>query len=434
MVLSIEKLAAIAKPDEQIESNLATPYLNESDAVRGGNSVPFDVCVVGGCGHVGLPLSIAFALQGARVAILDVDHDSMARIARGEMPFIDAGGEERLREALASGNLVIGSDPQVIAQSDAIVLVVATPIDGHMSPSFNAVDDILKAYQGYFREVQILVLRSTLYPGTSARVFRWLLENGLNIDVAVCPERIAQGSGLREILTLPQIVSSFTPSGLTRARRLFGMLNEDLVEMKPIEAELAKLFSNAWRYIKFAVANQYYMICSDLGVDFDTIYHGMTHHYPRAADLPAPGFAAGPCLFKDTMQLVAFTKNHFWLGHAAMLVNEGLPQHVVNMLKRSRADLEAETVGILGMAFKAEVDDGRDSLSYKLKNLLELEARAVICSDPYLHEPGTVTADELVDQSDVIIIATPHNAYKQLDFRAKPVVDVWNLRGEGRSL
>jgi UDP-N-acetyl-D-mannosaminuronic acid dehydrogenase len=396
--------------------------------------VLFDVCVVGGCGHVGLPLSIAFALRGARVAILDIDRDAVAKIARGEMPFIEEGGEERLREALATGSLDIGSNPEVIAQSDAIVLVVVTPIDGHMSPSFQAIDDILKSYLSYFRDGQLLILRSTLYPGTSARVQRWLLENRLKIDVAVCPERIAQGFGLREIFSLPQIVSSFSASGLARVRKLFSVLTEDLVEMKPIEAEIAKLFCNAWRYIKFAVANQYYMISTELGVDFDAIYHGMTHNYPRAADLPAPGFAAGPCLFKDTMQLVAFTKNHFWLGHAAMLVNEGLPQHVVHLLKRSQGDIGAKTVGILGMAFKAEVDDGRDSLSYKLKNLLELEAHAVICSDPYLREPGLVAADELVNQSDIIVIATPHKAYKQLDFRAKPVVDVWNLRGEGRSL
>jgi UDP-N-acetyl-D-mannosaminuronic acid dehydrogenase len=396
--------------------------------------VGFDVCVVGGCGHVGLPLSIAFALQGARVAIFDVDRSAVTKIKRGEMPFIEEDGEKHLREAMATGKLAVESNPDVIAQSDAIVMVVGTPIDGHMSPSFQAIDDILKAYRSYFRDGQLLVLRSTLYPGTSARVQRWLLDNGLKIDVAVCPERIAQGFGLREIFSLPQIVSSFSASGLARVRKLFGLLTEDLVEMEPIEAELAKLFTNAWRYIKFAVANQYYMIATELGVDFDAIYHGMTHNYPRAADLPAPGFAAGPCLFKDTMQLAAFTKNHFWLGHAAMLVNEGLPQHVVNLLRRSHGDLRAKTVGILGMAFKAEVDDGRDSLSYKLKSLLELEARAVVCSDPYLREPGLIAADELVERSDIIIIGTPHKAYKQLDFHAKPVIDVWNLRGEGRSL
>jgi UDP-N-acetyl-D-mannosaminuronic acid dehydrogenase len=210
-------------------------------------------------------------------------------------------------------------------------------------------------------------------------------------------------------------------------------LTDDLVEMQPLEAELAKLYSNAWRYVKFAVANQFYMIATEIEADFDSIYRGMTHNYPRSSDLPGPGFAAGPCLFKDTMQLAAFTENRFWLGHAAMLVNEGLPQHLVNLVKKS-SDLADKTVGILGMAFKADVDDARDSLSYKLKSIFELEAKAVICSDPYVAAPNLVPADELVRRSDIIVIATPHHAYLKLDYRSKRVVDIWNLRGKGRSI
>ena len=217
-------------------------------------------------------------------------------------------------------------------------------------------------------------------------------------------------------------------------RELFSVLTEDLVEMQPVEAELTKLFTNAWRYIKFAVANQYYMIASEMGADFDAIYNGITHNYPRASDLPGPGFAAGPCLFKDTMQLASYSKNQFWIGHAAMLVNEGLPQYVVGALRRSVGDLAGKTIGILGMAFKAEVDDPRDSLSYKLKSLLELETGTVLCSDPYVREAGLVPAQDLVDRSDLILIGTPHKLYKQLDFHGKRVIDVWNLLGKGTAL
>src|ERR1700688_1607566 len=313
----------------------------------------FDLCVIGGCGHVGLPLSIAFALRGKRVAVFDIDRDASSRVGRGEMPFIEQGGERDLRAALASGRLEVGSSPDVIGESDAVVLVVATPIDSHMSPSFKAIDDVLASYRSQFHDGQLLILRSTLYPGTSARVARWLVENGLKMDVAVCPERVSQGQGLVEIFSLPQIISSFSVKGLARVRELFSVLTADLVTMEPVEAELTKLFTNAWRYIKFAVANQYYMIATEFDADFDSIYQGMTHNYPRAADLPAPGFTAGPCLFKDTMQLAAFTENHFWLGHAAMLVNEGLPQHLVKLIKRSHGSLATKTVGILGMAFKA---------------------------------------------------------------------------------
>jgi UDP-N-acetyl-D-mannosaminuronic acid dehydrogenase len=394
----------------------------------------FDVCVIGGCGHVGLPLSIAFALRGKRVAAFDIDRDKVAMVGHGKMPFVEEGGTEGLREALSSGNLAVGTDPAVVAESDALVLVAATPIDGHLSPSFQEIDGLLRSIRRWFHDGQLMVLRSTLYPGTSARINRWLSDNGLAIEVAVCPERIAQGFGLREIFELPQIISSFSASGLARVRKLFSSLTEDLVEMEPLEAELAKLFSNAWRYVKFAVANQFYMIATEIGADFDSIYRGMTHNYPRSSDLPGPGFAAGPCLFKDTMQLSAFTENRFWLGHAAMLVNEGLPQHLVNLVRRSCTTLADKTVGILGMAFKADVDDARDSLSHKLKNILELEARAVVCSDPYVAAPDLVPADELVERSDIIVIATPHAVYRKLDCRDKRVVDVWNLRGTGRAI
>jgi UDP-N-acetyl-D-mannosaminuronic acid dehydrogenase len=394
----------------------------------------FDVCVIGGCGHVGLPLSIAFALRGKRVAIFDVDREKVTGVSTGELPFIEEGGKEALREALSIGNLVASTDAAIIADSKVLILVVATPIDGHLSPSFQAIEGVLTINRKYLRDGQLIVLRSTLYPGTSARVERWLKENGFAIDVAVCPERIAQGHGLHEIFGLPQIVSAFSSSGLKRVRELFGVLNEDLVEMKPLDAEIAKLFTNAWRYIKFAVANQYYMIATEFGADFDSIYEGMTHNYPRAIDLPAPGFAAGPCLFKDTMQLAAFTDNHFWLGHAAMLVNEGLPQHLVKLIKRSHGSLATKTVGILGMAFKAEVDDARDSLSEKLLRLFELEAREVLCSDPYVSDPRLIPAERLIAKSNLVVIATAHKIYRQLDYCGKPVVDIWNLRGQGRTV
>jgi UDP-N-acetyl-D-mannosaminuronic acid dehydrogenase len=394
----------------------------------------FDLCVIGGCGHVGLPLSIAFALRGKHVAIFDVDHGAIAKLNRGELPFMEVGGEEALHQAAAGGKLIATGSPDVIAQSDALVLVLATPIDGHMAPSFTPIDEALRTYGRYLRHGQLLILRSTLYPGTFARIQRWLSENGLNMDVAVCPERITQGRGLAEIFSLPQIISAFSPSGLARTRELFSVLTDDLVEMVPLEAELTKLFTNSWRYIKFAVANQFFMIANELGTDYDVIYRAITHNYPRAADLPGPGFAAGPCLFKDTMQLTAATRNNFMLGHAAMLVNEGLPQYVVNSLKKAHPDLADWTVGILGMAFKADVDDDRDSLSYKLKNLLELEAHRVLCSDPYVSGPEWLDTAALVEQADVIVIATPHQVYRTLDYHRKPVVDIWNILGRGRRI
>ncbi|MGL4462079.1 MAG: UDP binding domain-containing protein, partial [Planctomycetia bacterium] len=276
---------------------------------------------------------------------------------------------------------------------------------------------------------------------TSRRVHESFVERGLKVDVAFCPERVAQGRGFVEIKTLPQIVSGFTPRGVEGARHLFGRLGVELLEVQPLEAELSKLFNNVWRYVTFAVANQFFTIANDYGVDYYKIHHGLTHNYPRGAQIPRPGFAAGPCLFKDTMQLAAFSNNRFFLGHAAMLVNEGLPLYVVQRLEASY-DLRHMTVGILGLAFKGDCDDVRDSLSFKLRKILLTRAKAVLCHDGCV-DPAvvlkrtTVRADELlpldevVERSDLLIIGTPHSEYKKLDARGKPVVDVWNHLGEG---
>src|SRR5207237_6999182 len=173
------------------------------------------------------------------------------------------------------------------------------------------------------------------------------------------------GHSLREIRELPRIVSAFDPKTLAAVRALFGKLTNEIVEMEPKEAELTKLLTNAWRYIQFATVNQFYMIASQHGLDFNRILHGCRHNYPRMKGMPGPGFAAGPCLVKDTMQLAAFSQNSFVLGHAAMLINEGLPAHLVGLAKR-QTPLAGKTAGILGMTFKAESDDTRDSLSFKL--------------------------------------------------------------------
>src|SRR4029453_16512486 len=132
---------------------------------------------------------------------------------------------------------------------------------------------------------------------------------------------------------LPQIVAGTTDVAAKRAEALFGRIATETVRLEPDEAELAKLFTNSWRYIKFAVANQFFMIANDYGIDFETVRAAVRHNYPRAADLPGAGFAAGPCLLKDTMQLAAFNNNGFTLGNASMMINEGLPLYLVSNLE-----------------------------------------------------------------------------------------------------
>jgi UDP-N-acetyl-D-mannosaminuronic acid dehydrogenase len=231
-----------------------------------------------------------------------------------------------------------------------------------------------------------------------------------------------------ELRSLPQIVAARSERVRHRAAALFGHLTSTIVELEPEEAELAKLFTNSWRYIKFAAANQFFMMANDNGLDFDRIRTALAVDYPRAADMPGAGFAAGPCLLKDTMQLAAFTDNRFVLGHSAMLVNEGLPMYLVSHLE-SRYELDSLTVGILGMAFKGESDDIRSSLAYKLKRIASFKARRVLMTDPYVTvDPDLVPLDQVLEEADVLIVATPHAEYRTVT-TDKPIADVWNVLG-----
>lgn len=389
-----------------------------------------DVVVVGGCGRVGLPLAIAFAKEGLDVAAYDLAEDTVKLVNDGTMPFDEPGAEGALRDAVDAGRLVASTDASVVGTARNIIVVIGTPVDEHLNPDPSSLPRALAACFEHFRDGQLVVLRSTVYPGVTALIERRFAEGNLDIDVAFCPERILEGHAMEELYTLPQIIGTRTESAKTRATELFGVLADKLVYVGPEEAELAKLFTNVYRYIQFATVNQFYMIANERGLDFEEIRRAITEDYDRARDMPRAGFAAGPCLFKDTMQLGAFNDNNFALGHAAMLVNEGLPLHVVSRLEK-RFDLSTMTVGILGMSFKGGSDDTRESLSYKLKRILTFKAREVLTTDPYVTTDASLRPlDEVLEKSDLIIVATPHQDYRELDI-SQPVADVWGIYDAG---
>jgi UDP-N-acetyl-D-mannosaminuronic acid dehydrogenase len=389
-----------------------------------------DVVVIGGCGHAGLPLAVVFADRNASVVIYDVSDAAVKRVNDAELPFDEPGATTVLRRALTSGRLRATTDPSVVASAQNVIVVIGTPVDEHLNPDPQAIPAALGVCAEYFRDGQLLVLRSTVYPGVTALVERMMAEQGHQVDVAFCPERIAEGKAMTELCSLPQIVSGCNDRARQRAAELFGLLTDQIVELEPEEAELAKLFTNTWRYIKFAAVNQFYMIANSRGLDFERIRAAVAQDYPRAHDIPGAGFAAGPCLFKDTMQLAAFTDNQFHLGHSAMLVNEGLPLYVVSQLER-RYDLSTMTVGILGMSFKADSDDTRSSLSYKLKRILSFKARQVLTTDPYVTtDPHLLPLEQVLAEADLLVVATPHSRYRNLSVD-KPVADMWNVLGRG---
>ena len=390
-----------------------------------------DVVVLGGGGHVGLPLSLAFAKAGLRVGIYDTNQATLDRIATGEMPFLETGADDLLREILPTGRLIFGATGEMIERTDNLVVVIGTPVDEFLGPSMTIFEKAVDQIAPHLRDGALVALRSTVYPGTTGYVAQHLAERGCRVDVAFCPERIAEGHALEELHTLPQIIGADDDHAAARATELFGTLASKTIRTTTKEAELTKLFTNTWRYMKFAVANQFFTIAHAADVDYTNILRAIREDYPRAADLPGPGFAAGPCLFKDTMQLSAFTTDHFPLGQAAMQVNEGLPAYIVSALERRYVGLQGKTVGILGMAFKAESDDPRASLSYKLRKLLSWAGARVLATDPYVADDRLVSLDCVLKESDILILGAPHKVYRGLEIGGVDVVDVWGALGEG---
>lgn len=383
------------------------------------------IVIVGGCGHVGLPLGLAFASRGQVVALLDIDAGKVEAVNSGRMPFLEEGAEEVLRR-LIGRNLKATLDTSCLHDADGVIAVVGTPVDQHLNPTVKEVYRSIDALVNDMKDGTLLVLRSTVYPGVTKLVQDRVLSRGRKIPVAFCPERIAEGKAMKELFELPQIVASFTSEGVAAARSLFGILGAEIIVLEPMEAELAKLFTNSWRYLNFAISNQFYLLAESYGLDFGRIHDAVTRNYPRMRAFARAGFAAGPCLLKDTLQLSAFSANSFFLGHAAMLINEGVPNFIVTQLRQK--GLSGKTVALLGMAFKGDSDDGRDSLSFKLRNLLEVEAKEVLCTDPYMPSEHWVPLDEAITRADVIILGAPHTVYRDLEFPpGKTVVDIWGF-------
>ena len=390
----------------------------------------YDVCVVGGLGHVGLPLAILLASKGKRVMVYDLNKEAIATVSQGRMPFMEEGAEKLLKKVLGK-TLFISSDKNVISDSHYIVVVIGTPADRHLNPEFTVFKKFFDEVIDIIRDDQHIILRSTVFPGTTEKLKHYLESKSKSTKLSFCPERIAQGKATTELCSLPQIIGSFNEESKDEARRLFSLLTKEMVYLEPQEAELAKLFTNIWRYIQFSIGNQFYQIATEHNMDFYKIYDAIVYKYPRAKDFTSAGFAAGPCLFKDTAHMVAYTGNSFFLGNSAMLINEGLPHFILQKLK-DKYRLKDKTVGILGMAFKADIDDKRDSLSYKLKNMLEMETNKVLCTDVYVREDGFVGEEEIVRDSDIIILAAPHKEYLDLKIpESKILVDVWNFYGKG---
>ena len=385
----------------------------------------FDVCIVGGLGHIGLPLGIVFAAKGLKVCLQDINEKSAHLVKKGILPFIEYDAEPLLKKALDTGNLSVSLDPNSISEAKYIIIAIGTPVDEYMNSRTREFLEFIESLKKHLKPEQVIIIRSSVAPNTCEQIMRTLGTHE-NWKLAYCPERIVQGYAVQELEKLPQIIAGFSDEAINESSKLFKKISSSIIVTTMAEAELVKLFANSWRYIQFATANQFFMICENQEVDYDKVRMAMTEGYERAAQLPSAGFAAGPCLLKDTMQIASGHPGGFLLGHTAMMINEGLPNFIVNQMK-AQYDLNQRKVGILGMAFKANVDDIRDSLSFKLSKILKFNGAEVLCSDKYINNPEFFDEKELISKCETIIIGVPHSSYENLKFPPNiEIINIWD--------
>jgi UDP-N-acetyl-D-mannosaminuronic acid dehydrogenase len=369
----------------------------------------YDVAIIG-CGRVGLPLALAFADHGLRTLGIDKDAALLDAVRAGRMPFEEPGAEEVLRRVS-----VDWSDRAAdAADADAIVLTLGTPSFSHIEIDMRDIRSVLDDLLAVLRPGHLLVLRSTIAPGTTEFVAGYLakhrgLEVGRDVFVAHVPERIAAGRFFEEIASLPCIVGGIGEGSGEAAGRLFEALGAPIVQTSPIEAELAKIWTNILRYTMFALPNRLMMECEQYGANVFEVIDLINRDYPRGG-MPLPGFTAGTCLRKD------FTFSEERSAAPGMLlavsrVHESVPLFVVEGLKRRLGSLNGRKVAVLGLAFKADTDDERDSLAHKLIRLLERELADVAVHDPHVATPTQSFADAVLD-ADAVVIAANHREFR----------------------
>jgi UDP-N-acetyl-D-mannosaminuronic acid dehydrogenase len=384
------------------------------------------ISIIGGAGHVGLPLGIMLAKKNFKVFLVDKDKKNIQKVKKGIMPFFEENSQNLLKDLLVKKKIFVSNNLDKISLSKYIIVCIGTPVDKKNKPITKNFLTLMQNLKKILKKDQYLIIRSSVYPGMMKKIFKIFSSNNSKFEnISYCPERILQGQSLKELPNLPQIISYKNNSTKKNVSQLFSKICKIIIYSSPEEAELIKLFSNVYRYINFAIANEFYMIAQNLGINFSSLRSKMIKKYKRNNFFPKAGFTAGPCLSKDTSQL-NFSSKFNNLGKASLNVNEGMPEYIFNMLKKNN-NLKKKTVGILGYTFKKNVDDIRDSLALKLEEILKKKKVKVIKSD-YLHkEKGDLTTKKLIKKSDIIIIGSPHDKYKMLKLnKDKVLINIWD--------
>jgi UDP-N-acetyl-D-mannosaminuronic acid dehydrogenase len=398
-----------------------------------------DVSVVG-LGRVGLPLALSFADRGLTVVGIDNDPARLSAVREGRMPFAENGAPELLDRVHAGGRLSLSERVADAARARHIVITLGTPSFSHIEIDMRDIRSALDDLLGVLEPGQSLILRSTVAPGTTEFVAGYLAKHrgfriGEDVFVAHAPERIAAGRFLEEIDTLPCIIGGVGARSGEVVGELFKVFGAPIVQTTPVHAELAKIWTNILRYTQFALPNLLMMDCERSSANVFEVIDLINRDYPRGG-IAQPGLTAGTCLRKD----FAFSEERSaapGMLLAVSRVNESVPLFLLEGVKRRVGPLANRKVAVLGLAFKADTDDERDSLAHKLIRLLERELADVAVHDPHVPTP-TASFAEAVDDAAAVIVATNHTEFRDprtlaaIAERAGGdclVVDPWNCWG-----
>ena len=381
-----------------------------------------DIAIVGGAGHIGLPLGILLANKKKKVILYDKDKKNINKINNCRMPFMEEGGLRLLKKN--KKNIFATTEKKYLSNAKVIIICIGTPVK-NSKPDLQLFFEMFREIKKYLNPKNLLIIRSSIYPGTCLKIEKLLGKKFQNISY--CPERVVQGKSILELPKLPQIISGISKKSIKQSKKLFKIICKEVIITSILEAELIKLFSNAWRYINFSISNEFFTICDKLGINFNELRNNMVDGYERNKNIPKAGFAAGPCLYKDTAQLNAFLKDSFTLGKAATKINRGFPDFVyLKMKKKFKKKLSSKNIGILGAAFKSDIDDIRDSLSIELYNFLKKKGLKVYISDEFVKMKEIIDKKVLIKRSDIIILGVPHSSYKNIKIpKKKYLIDSW---------
>ena len=407
------------------------------DRIRRGKS---KICIIG-LGRVGLPLAIVFARSGLDVVGVDTDSRRVSMVQQGHMPFHYPEIENWLHTAVQAGSLTATESAKDAIQScDVVVLTVGTPAGGHYQLDYAQLHSALKEIASTDLRNKALIVRSTAAPGTLLNIVLPMLVSStelkpeIDFALAACPERILEGQAHRELYELPEIVGGIGPISNMIASELFKKISPEkkVLTTTPTGAELAKLFTNIYRYVSFALANEFAIWAENYNENAREVIQIANDHYPRSK-IPEPGFAGGPCLGKDGFLLDNGTFSS--IVSVAWKLNEGIPQHVVSVLLKELGTLYGKKVAVLGLAFKADSDDTRLSPSQKLIEILRAYGANALVHDPNVG--GTLSLKDALTGPDAVILATRHSAFKNLaqeidQSGCKVVYDVWGMFANAR--